>query len=265
MTDAIRASAERQLGIMRRNFSGRSEFRQASEAEFPHINFVPYRLTGRLLEAEGFRHLVDLENLRTLEPDRQFKRTLSRWWVSGDGSAVAGHFQTRPFLGRKLRDLLTGLKNLRWVAASRWFARSVLPREHVGFTTELDDGRFVTTSNAFLAGTLSGSPSVDHDFLPNGTPPHWLWWSQRERVAALLAASPGVHVRPFQSVQDLIASMHRFEAAREAYRESVGWVTLQELRRMSSRRWLAEAIYEQVQVILRKERASSTRETNGAG
>ena len=140
------------------------------------------------------------------------------------------------------------------MAAPRRTLPNLVPRDHVGLTTELDDGRFVTTTNAYSGGVLSAPPVVDLDCLPYGTFVRSLWFSQRERTAALLGASPGVRVRPFGSVDDLISSMHRYEVVREAHRRRIGWVSLQELRRMSSAKLQAEAIYLDIQTILRGER-----------
>ena len=114
MTDPIRSSAEYILGRLRRGFTGLTEYRQVDEAEFPNINFEPYRLTGRLLEADGFTHLVDLEDLRaSADPDPQFQRTVTRWWASPDRGTVAGHYQTDLWSSRSCED---------WSGVSRIFA-----------------------------------------------------------------------------------------------------------------------------------------------
>lgn len=246
------SAAQRILQGMQHNFQDQVTYRVAAEADFPHLRIKDYHDIQAELEALRFRHLVDHENMRvSASPGSVIMPTLIRRYVSVGGNISSDHYQVRPNLRRRLRMLLTGLLNLRWIAAPRNFLGALKTRNCVDFETELSDGSFITTSNALAAAKISLPAEIDGEHYPYGHPVTALLQRHRQRLAARLAASPGLKPLRVDSVEDVLAMSARLQALKARHRQAVGWVTNQELRGMAGNQpVLADHVHQEVQKLL---------------
>lgn len=248
MNDSIQDAARRILDNLRRTHQGNMTFVPAQEAEFGHLDLEHYRRLRAALEKQGFRHLCDLEILEvTNAPGTLLARTFIRALASADGAIAAEYYQVRPRLGRLLQLLLKGLLNGRWLAAPRMALAQLSTKHCCGFDTELSDGTFITTSNAQAAGLLSLPASVQSEFFPYGTGVAFLLQRHREKLAAALAATPGVRAVPVRTQADLLATQARLKQKKDAHRAALNWVSREEMQRFAGNRELAEAVYAEVQ------------------
>jgi hypothetical protein len=97
-------------------------------------------------------------------------RTFIRSMLSSDGQVSVSYYQIKPQRLRRVRLLLTGLLNFRFIDAPAAFARGMKTRHCVDVMTEFSDGRHLLTSNAKAAALISGPPSIENRFFPYGTP-----------------------------------------------------------------------------------------------
>jgi hypothetical protein len=247
------SAAQRILQGLQHSYQDQTDYRMAAEVEFPHLKMRDYRRIQAELEALHFRHLVDYENMRvSSRPNALIKRTLIRCYLSIDGDIAAAHYQIRPRLRRRLILLLKGFWNLRWIAAPRDFMRALKTRNVVDFETELSDGTFIATSNAQAAAKITLPSSIDSEHYPYGHPASLLLERHRQRLAARLAASPGVEPRAVTSVNDVLAKEARMHSLKAKHRQEVGWITNSELQQMSGNNpALADQVYKEVQKLLR--------------
>jgi len=223
----LRQTAERILASVRHMYAGKALYRRASEREFPHLDFSTYRRAGEALEARGFRHLADQQNLNA-QGGAALAPTLVRSWVSADGTISAGHYQ---------------LRHLRW--------QRVYDTDDL--VSELEGGGFVLTSTAELSSVWSVPEAFDLEFHTRDTPLPDLLRRHRERVAAAVARSPHVRAHAVATWDDLVALQVRLRAAHHAHRRRIGWLTLDELKALSADPARAEELFGEIQALLRAE------------
>lgn len=249
MNDSIQQAAQRILATLKQTYSGPYTYRAVNEADFRHLDLKAYRDFQALHESLGYRHLRDVEIAEVSDsPTTLIARTFIRTMVSADGGIVADYYQVKPRMDRLLRMTGRGLMNGRWLDTPRFFFRTLKTKHCTGYESELDNGDVVTTSNAEAAGSISLPPTIQSEFHPYGTAPAILALQQKKRLAAWLAAHPGVRIRPVKSADELMTMQVRIKQQKDAHRTAVSWVTQGELEKMSSGNpQLAEAVYAEVQ------------------
>ncbi len=252
----VAQTARKILDDMKRNYATPVTLRPVAARNFAHLDLRRYDALRAALEKRGFRCLGDFENTAVNEsPSTLLAPTFVRASVSEEGTLVVGYYQTQPRMGRHLKLLLTGLLNLRWLAAPRNFAAQTRKHQCADVTTELDDGTFIVTSNAQSAALLSQPPAIRSDFHAFDTPLPVLLDRHRAELARTLhgGARRALQVR---SDEDLLSMEKRMAAAKIAWRESVNWVTRDELRAMAGgNNDFADAVYEEVRRLVAAERA----------
>ncbi len=133
------------------------------EEDFTHLDLSAYHAFREEMEANGFRYLADYEILEvTNSPGTLLARTMLRAMVSREGNVVAGYYQTKPRVWRRVQGLLRGLLNLRFMDAPRDFAEGMKTRHCVDFSTEFEDCTFLCTSNAEGAAKMTSPPEIDN-------------------------------------------------------------------------------------------------------
>ncbi len=249
MNESIRQAAQRILANMQYTFgSGGFTYLPAREPDFRHLDLGAYRRFQSDHETQRFRHLCDMEIAEiTASPTTLVARTFIRCMASMHGTVVGEYYQVRPRMSRLLRLLLRGLVNGRWVDSPKFFFRTLKTKHCVGYTTELSNGHFLTTSNAQSAGNIESPPTIDSEFHPYGTPGRIVMERHFERLKALLQASPGLGPHRLSSEDELLESWRRMKRQKDAFRAAKQWVSQPELEKMSSGHpELAAAVYEEI-------------------
>ena len=211
-----RRSAKAILDTQKKLYSERHEYRTVSAHDFRDLDLAYYDETQAWLEAQGFRHLGDVENVtlaRTMPRARAFIRSM----VSADGTISAGVYDVR------LKSWMRLLQRL-----------FVLPRDMrtLDLETELSDGTFVATSNNLGADAMTPPPGLDRSLYPRETLPEELLSCHTRAVKQALASSPGVTAVAHRTLDELLEAEHRLQAMKNAHRKSIGYVDRRELARI---------------------------------
>lgn len=256
MNESIQQAAQRILATMKYTYAGDFTYLPAREADFPHLDLGAYREFQHQHEAKDFLHLCDTEIAEiSASPTTLVARTFIRSMATAHGTVIAEYYQVRPRMGRLLRKLLQGLANGRWLDAPRFFFRTVKTKHCAGYTTELSNGHFVTTSNAESAGLIDSPPTIDSEFHPYGTPAHVVMERHVARLKQALQGSDGLRPYPVRTEDDLLQSRRRMKRQKDAYRAATNWVSKSELEKMShGRPELAAAVYLEIRRQLLVER-----------
>jgi hypothetical protein len=237
-------TAQEILATLAATYTSTHDYVRVDERNFQHLDLKFYSRTTRLLEACGFRKLADIED-RTVTgtPGTVLSAIMVRAMSARDGTVTAAfyHPHVRSF----------GLRALLWLLRK-------LPGRMVDMETECSDGTFVVTSTAGLAGAFQSPPLIYAEYLPATTPVLDLYAKHTARVARHLSQRPGVKALEASTLDDLLASQHRMDAIKAAYRNGVGGVTREELEKLS---WLgkehAADVHTEVQKMQERQRRAS--------
>lgn len=203
-------------------------------SDFPHLDIRWYEKTTQLFASKGFCKMADVEDKTITEsPGTVLSAILVRALASRDGTVVAGLYHPH-------------IKKL-WVRLLLWVLRKT-PGRVVDMETEFTDGSFVATSNAASAAALDNGPMILAEFLPITTTPLEVHARHLLRVAEHLKQRPGVVPREMRSYDDMLASQHRMNALKAAYRGEVGGITKAELDRLAVfGKGLTDAVHAEIQ------------------
>jgi len=219
--------------------------------ELGHLDVDWYDRFRSDMAVRGWAFVADLEYLQG--PMSSLARTMIRSMRSEDGIIVAGCYQLKHLVGRQVSLLMAGLFNLRLIAAPKHFVHAMRLIKVIDLQTEFDDGRHLLTSSGEFAGTLASPPSVERKIFPKGTPVATLIAYHSARVKEILAADRTVQPVVMTSLGDLLRSEQRQMYLRSAYRESLAWITRDELLNLSQgNKHLSDAVFAEVQKIVIK-------------
>lgn len=233
MSDSSAQAARRILATMKASFGTTHSRAPAREEEFPHLDLSAYQAFREEMEAHGFRHLADYEVLDvTNSPGTVIARTFIRSMVSREGNVLAGYYQVKPRVWRRVKGLLTGLLNLRLIDAPAGFIQAMKTRHCVDVETEFDNGRFIVTSNAEAAAMLSQPPDLGNRYFPYGTPTGELLDVHYQRLVEVLKGG-GVKPLFVATIDDMYGMQNRQAAIKSAFRASMQWVTREDLHKLS--------------------------------
>ncbi|PPE73283.1 hypothetical protein C3942_13495 [Solimonas fluminis] len=184
------------------------------------------------LSALGFGYLGDFDP-RHLAPVLA-ESTLLRCYRSGEGT-VAFSFALRPVWPGWF-----GWLRLRLAGQPRSVAV-------VEFETGFDNGDFLVTNNSGEANPFGPGPQVDLLSLSPATSVERLFESHVRRVGDYLRQHAGTAPIAVAGIAELLAMQDRLAEAKNAYRQSIGYVTDEELQRLlGARQDLAERVREQL-------------------
>ncbi|MGM9483322.1 hypothetical protein ACS5PN_19150 [Roseateles sp. NT4] len=259
MSTSVKEAAQAIVAMMRAQFSAPHTMVLADESQFRHLDLAAYARFQAEMEASGFRAVGDVEILEiSNSPTTLIARTFIRNMLSADGEVLAQYYQLRPRIWRRLKLLLRGLLNLRFVAAPRNFYESLATRHCAGFETEFADGRQLVTSNAQAASVLSGPPAIENAYFPYGTPVPQLLTSHRGRISSIAAGEAPTRPSAMRSMEDILAMQRRQSMLKVAHRSAVQWVTQGELRQMAQGQdELSEEVFAEIQRLLKSERSAA--------
>jgi hypothetical protein len=237
---AMRKGAKELVEDTKKRYAKRHEYRTITPAEFQHLDLGFYDEAKRRFEKHGFRHLRDEEDV-TIKNTSMDPRTFIRVMLSHDGTISAAFYQPKVKLLARILLKIT--------------------RTKVGRTTdcesELSNGAFICTSNAVTAGMISTPTDILTEYLPFESDPDLVLERHKERLCEHLDSHPDISVITLRSIEDVHASQHRQEAIKAAYRESVGWVSKEELEKCASGDLeLAAEVHKEIAAINREEQSN---------
>lgn len=189
------------------------EFRIVEAKDFPHLDHHFYDSTRDMLIAQGFRHLGDIENLTLTKPLNM--RTFLRILISADGKTVVSLYQPKPAI---------------WVRILLWIFRMKVGKT-MDCETELAEGQYIATSNAVEAAKLTPFPMVESKFFSYATPYESILAAHLARLRELPTAYPGREVTVMRTLEEVFAMQDRMQAAKAAFRKSIGHATTTELEK----------------------------------
>ena len=218
------------LALLEATYQPTHRYVPADPAQYPHLDLKWYDATARTLSGQGFRTVRDVEDKTVTEaPGMVMSAILLRGLLSRDGTIIGALYH--PHIRKT------------WLRFMLWLLRK-LPQKTTDMETEFTDGSFVATTNAGAAGAaIENGPMILAEFLPPGTPPLAVLERHKARVAAHLRERPGISARVLGDYDDMIASQHRMNALKAAYRGEVGMIRRDELDRLAgfgSRRLVPE-------------------------
>lgn len=171
----------------------------------------------KALAAAGFRHLADAEAVgmtRTLG-----QRTLLGFYADDSGATTVDTFALKPKWPGFVAFLLLAV-------TGKW-----KPHTMTECTTLLDDGGFLMTQYENLSPFGYGD-AVDIERLPRSTAVAALVAQHRQRVATYMQAHPQARALAANDLAGIEANIRRGQAIKRAYRQSIGYISDGELRRM---------------------------------
>ena len=189
----------------------RHEYVTVDMREFSHLDQSYYDDGRRRLEARGYAHLVDQEDL-TISRSGRAARILLRVLVSRDGVSVAClyHFQPRGLMR------FLGVKEFKVV----------------DFETQFSDGTFACTTNAEMAGKLDSPAVIDTLCLPSMMPIETVLQAHEQRVAGYLAQCPGVQPVRVGTVEEVRRVQDEMQRLKARHRQDAG-LSQKELQRLA--------------------------------
>jgi hypothetical protein len=193
------------------------QYARVQASQFRHLDLAFYDKALADLQALGYRHVADVEDLTISNAPRNLmKRIMIRTLLSRDGTVMAGAYHPK-------------LKLL-WAILLRLLGMRQKPV--IDLETEFDDGAFVCTSNASFAAAIQSPPLVLVEYLPSGTQASVLLDCHEQSVQAYIETT-GSAPRTVSTHEELIQAQDRMHAIKAAYRNEVGGVTREELERAS--------------------------------
>lgn len=233
MSNPTQRAAQEILATIEATFQPTHRYVRAEAGNFRHLDLRFYDRTAQDLAGRGFQRLADVEDLTITEtPGTVLSAILLRTMLSRDGTVMCALYH--PHIRRfRLRALL-------WLFGK-------LPGKVTDMETECTDGSFVVTTNAASAAALDSPGLIVSEYQPVKTAPLEVYARHTERVAAHLAARPGVQARIIASHDEMVASQNRMNAIKAAFRGELGGVTREEIERLSMfRTGLADAVHDAV-------------------
>jgi len=217
---SLRRGAQGLLATMETLYQGAHEYRATSLDNYPYIDRRFYESVTASLRQAGFAELGDVEDV-TVSSTGPGLPTAIRVMVSADGTVTAGvfHVKVAGLLGLLLR------------------AMRLNPVRIVDLETAIDDGRFMTTSNAPLVGNLAQPPELFAEFLPPSTSVSGLLARHQERLAEHLRGHRDSRPMPARSLVEVLRHQERLEEIKARFRKArPGMVSADEIARLGGKR-----------------------------
>ena len=211
----VEKTAQRTLDSYRKLFADAYAYGAIDRAAYDPEIFAWYDEVTGVLAGCGYTAVGDMKIVKDAAVPEPGAGPFTRRFVAADGLAWADIFQMKDAKGGWVRVL--------------------------NFVSEFDDGRFVWTTTA---PTRWNTP--DHKLLeahPADAPVAALAATHAARRAAWAAAHPGVDGIAVTTLQSLLASEARGQAATGAFRRRQAVPSVDELKRLGSTPALAEAVH----------------------
>ena len=176
------------------------EYVSVKAENFKHLDLAFYDAGRNHLEALGYRHLDDQENV-TLRR-RTGNHTFLRILLSGDQTTMADLYHFVP----KFTLRVLGAKPAKVLDLETWFS----------------DGHFVCTSNAETAGKLDSPPAIDALRLPAAATWDMLVQAHQRRVSNYLANHRDAKPVKLQGLADVRRAQDEQQRIKAEFRKRTG-------------------------------------------
>ncbi|HYH80966.1 MAG TPA: hypothetical protein VEX86_14290, partial [Longimicrobium sp.] len=219
---------------------GRFEVRAASKQTHPHAAWADYERARQALEHLGFRFLADVDVVSvSLDPGTS-RPTVLRLFVSHDGTAVAGFYRMalRWTLGGIMGRLMGGARGI------------------VDVSTAFGDGTVLETSSAPLVGRWASPPFLLREYQPQMHPAA-LVARHLQRVAEQVEWNPASRPVRVSTLDEVVAIANVLERRKRAFRESIGWITRDELEKHGAKGPQLDTLHAAVRRIVAEEAAAA--------
>lgn len=182
---------------------------------FPHVNLPFYDQMQAQLERHGFRWLVDLEDRTQTKADGEKNRTFIRVMLSSDQCTSAGIYTiaTPPII--KFLQILGLVPNIK----------------AIDLESALETGTFVVTSNLQGLDTSSDIPGIQRQRLAPKTPLPALINAHQQTLRRLTQTEQALRL---DSIDDVITMQHHLQDRKNAYKQGLGYLDLQEIQRAAT-------------------------------
>jgi hypothetical protein len=181
---------------------------------FCHLNLAFYDRSQQALGAQGFALIGDYE-IAELKGKSADPRCFLRMMAARDGTVTAAIYHPKPSLWFRLLLRLTG--------------KPLAPT--LELETEFSDDSFIANVTPPLL-LLDPPPLLVRQFHPAGTPVEKLLALHLTQIRGYLTANPGVTIRRVTDFTSLRAAQQRQHAIKGVYRQMVGGMSADELRRL---------------------------------
>jgi hypothetical protein len=218
------ATAAKTLASYQRLWVVRPELRAVDVSQYDSLLVAWYESVTTELATLGFSALGDFSSEEDPAAAKPGLPPFARKFLSVDGRVRASAFK---------------------------LAVTVRGRAHsgvVGFTSELDNGTFLTTSN--LREVWNIPPQMLAERLAPETTPTHIATRHLERLEAWLQDHPGGRVLLLPSLEALAASELRGKSLTSEFRRSQGVPSAAELERMGAKPLLAAMVHEEMKRLL---------------
>ena len=181
---------------------------------FGHLDLAFYDRTQSALQSMGFVLLGDFE-IAEVKGRSGDPHCFVRSMAAGDGTMVAAMYHPKPAL---------------WLRLLLWLTGKPLGKM-IELETEFSDDTFIAncTPPTIL---LDPPPLLIRQFHPAGIDLEKLVTLHRSHVRSYLAANTGVTIRRVTDTAGMIRMQQRQHAIKGVYREMVGGMTAEEIRRL---------------------------------
>ena len=195
------------------------ELVQVSPAAFPEADLDFYDRAKRELEQKRYRWLADVEDL-TLSRIYPQNRTFLRLFVDAGQMIRASAYHLHP------RGVVISLLQL-----VQLYPRHLRVIELVSEV----NGHFLVTSNTHGVDRLEPPPEAKVERMPLSTRALDVVARHEARITEFLRAHPERTPQPFETLEDILASIGRAHVAMARHRQKVGGLSRDELERLKGR------------------------------
>jgi hypothetical protein len=195
------------------------ELVRVSPEDFPEADLAFYDRVKQQLEARGYAHFGDVEDL-TLSRIYPQNRTFIRLLVDGGRMIRASAYHLHP------RGVVISMLQL-----VQLFPRHLRVLELV---SEIG-GQFLVTSNTHGVDRLEPPPEAKVERLPLATPLAEVVTRHEGRITELLRAHPEHTPSHYESLEEVLASIARGHVRMARHRQHVGGLSRDELERLKGR------------------------------
>ncbi len=251
-------------------------FREVDSKDFRNVNQKFYRLSQSALEALGFRYLTDvedvtitaIENATNKKPKlkRLSTASLSSWWSFLSQPIIfIPKCNTATFVRVMVNDDHTTIAGICHLPTSSWWARflqflRLRPQDWltVEFETEFSNGTFLITSNTKEILELTReTPGIHRQLLPAKADIQQSLTQHNQTLQHMLSGD--IEVKLVNSWPEAEAMQHRGQAIKKSYRESIGYITGEDIERLSNGRYdkAAKLIGDEIEKLRREEETDS--------
>lgn len=187
-------------------------------ASYPKFMREHAQAVSTALGAQGFRVIGDFEPLHLAE--QLGRPTLVRVYAAGDGITCGASYRIEPKWPGWIAFLFLKL-------SGKWRRPAVVELE-----TGFDDGGFLITNNAGTASPFGYRGKLDLVALVADTPPAVVFSRHRERIDRYRREHPNATAERVDTEERVMALQARVSAAKNDYRQSIGYVEENELRQL---------------------------------